>query len=97
MKELKVTQERLSELVNLMGLIEGYLTISEGEVTDSNAQDLYFMKRSVETLFISDIEEPYEEYIKTIPKDKRKDYLNTGTTISNYFNFKETEEFVPFK
>ena len=97
MKELKVTQERLSELVNLMGLIEGYLTISEGEVTDSNAQDLYFMKRSVETLFISDIEEPYEEYIKTIPKDKRKDYLNTGTTVSNYFNFKETEELVPFQ
>jgi hypothetical protein len=97
MKELKVTQERLSKLVNLMGLIEGYLTLSEGEVTDSNVRDLYFMKRSVETLFISNIEGPYEDYLQTIPKDKLKDYVNTNAKVSNYFNFKENEEFVPFK
>lgn len=97
MKELKVTQERLSKLVNLMGLIEGYLTLSEGEVTYSNVRDLYFMKRSVETLFISDIEGSYEDYLQTIPKDKLKNYVNTNTRVSNYFNFKENEEFVPLK
>lgn len=97
MRELKVTQERLSELMNLMGLIEGYLTLSEGAVTDSNARDLYFMKRSVETLFISDIEGSYEEYLQNIPKGQRKEYICANTKVSNYFNFKETQEFVPFQ